>query len=102
MHTSPDTPTMLLFRAALLVNLLTASIVFAAEPAWERVNLDDTFRAEGCAVGDFNHDGQLDVSAGELLYLAPDWKRVEVLPPGKYVYDQGYSCLLYTSPSPRD
>lgn len=82
---------MLRLLLVLLTNLLAGSMVTAAEPVWERANLDDVFRAEGCAVGDFNHDGQLDVSAGELLYLAPDWKRVEVLPPGKYVYDQGYS-----------
>lgn len=78
-------------RLALLAPFLAATATLAAEPDWQRIQLDDTFRAEGAAVGDFNRDGQLDVSAGEFLYLAPDWKRVEVLPPGKYVYDQGYS-----------
>lgn len=78
-------------RLALLAPLLAATATLAAEPTWERIQLDDTFRAEGAAVGDFNRDGQLDVSAGEFLYLAPDWNPTEVLPPGKYVYDQGYS-----------
>lgn len=78
-------------RLVLLAPFLAATATLAAEPAWQRIQLDDTFRAEGAAVGDFNRDGKLDVSAGEFLYLAPDWKPTEVLPPGKYVYDQGYS-----------
>ncbi|HTN04975.1 MAG TPA: hypothetical protein VL132_24020, partial [Planctomycetaceae bacterium] len=69
-------------RLALLAPLLAATGALAAEPAWQRIQLDDTFRAEGSAVGDFNRDGRLDVSAGEFLYLAPDWKPTEVLPPG--------------------
>lgn len=80
-----------LARSALLAPFLVSTAALAAEPAWERIPLDDTFRAEGSAVGDFNRDGQLDVSAGEFIYLAPDWKPTAVLPPGKYVYDQGYS-----------
>jgi hypothetical protein len=37
-----------------------------------------TFRSEACGVGDFNKDGKLDVVAGPFLYLAPDWKKVEI------------------------
>ena len=29
---------------------------------------------EGCAVADFNHDGKLDISAGEYWYPGPDFK----------------------------
>src|ERR1700726_1745784 len=29
---------------------------------------------EGCAVADFNHDGKLDISAGEFWYPGPDFK----------------------------
>ena len=52
----------------------------AAEPGgsakirFERRKLDDKFRSEGVAVGDFNHDGRLDIAAGSVYYAAPDWK----------------------------
>jgi len=36
------------------------------------------YRSEACCVGDFNKDGKLDIAAGAFLYLAPDWKRVEI------------------------
>ena len=35
--------------------------------------------AKGAAVGDFNHDGKLDIAAGSVYYAAPDWKMVAVL-----------------------
>ena len=38
------------------------------------MQLDDKFRSEGCCVGDFNHDGKLDIAAGSVYYTAPDWK----------------------------
>ncbi len=57
-----------------LFGLSTASVSFCGEPKFERVKLDDTFRAEGVAVGDFNKDGKLDVAAGDYWYSAPDWK----------------------------
>ncbi len=45
---------------------------------FEKQVLDDRFRSEGVAVGDFNHDGRLDIAAGYLYYAAPDWKPVPV------------------------
>jgi hypothetical protein len=47
--------------------------------SWKKVQLDDTFRSEGCAVGDFNHDGKMDISAGPVYYAAPDWKMVSMV-----------------------
>jgi hypothetical protein len=46
----------------------------AADIHFKRVQLDDKFRSEGCCVGDFNHDGKLDIAAGSVYYTAPDWK----------------------------
>ncbi|HEX3997213.1 MAG TPA: FG-GAP-like repeat-containing protein [Pirellulales bacterium] len=41
---------------------------------FKKTVLDTKFRGEGVAVGDFNHDGKLDIAAGNVYYAAPDWK----------------------------
>jgi len=75
------------------------SLVLTTEPLFHRIQIDVTFRAEGVAVGDFNHDGQLDVAAGDVWYAAPDWKLHEYRPmldrggkpTDKYDGNTGYS-----------
>ena len=37
-----------------------------------------TYRGEACGVGDFNNDGKLDIVALPYIYLAPDFKSVEI------------------------
>jgi hypothetical protein len=37
-----------------------------------------TFRSEACGVGDFNNDRKLDIVAGPYLYLAPEFKPLQV------------------------
>lgn len=51
-----------------------AQFCVADEAKFERIKIDETFRAEGVAVGDFNKDGKLDIAAGDVWYAAPDWK----------------------------
>lgn len=57
----------------------TASILFGAEGTpprnvtFAKTRLDDKFRSEGVAVGDYNHDSKLDVAAGFVWYEAPNW-----------------------------
>ena len=85
------------FRFALPFLLLTA---FASARAADRGNpkisfkrtqLDSKFRSEGAAVGDFNHDGKLDISAGSVYYAAPDWKMQVVAEKAEEYDPHGYS-----------
>ncbi|HUE17005.1 MAG TPA: hypothetical protein VMR25_22700, partial [Planctomycetaceae bacterium] len=49
---------------------------------WQRINLDKTFRSEGVAAFDVNHDGKIDIVAGDVWYEAPNWKMHEIRTPG--------------------
>ncbi|MBI1347411.1 VCBS repeat-containing protein [bacterium] len=59
--------------------LVLPAMLSAAD--WQRVTLDTQFRAEGVAAGDFNHDGKMDVAAGDVWYAAPEWTRHEFRQP---------------------
>ncbi len=71
--------------------ILGSNQLHAADVQWQRINLDKAFRSEGVAAFDVNHDGQVDVVAGEVWYEAPNWKMHEIRTPGKYIAGQGYS-----------
>lgn len=59
--------------------------------SFKRTQLDSKFRSEGTAVGDFNHDGKLDISAGSVYYAAPDWKLQVVAEKAEEYDPHGYS-----------
>lgn len=63
----------------------------AANVSFERVQLDARFRSEGVSIGDFNKDGKMDISAGDVWYSAPDWKSHEIRQPGDFWAGVGYS-----------
>src|SRR5580658_1643652 len=42
--------------------------------SFKKTQLDAKFRSEGVAVGDFNHDGKLDIAAGSVYYAGPNWE----------------------------
>ncbi len=46
----------------------------APQIRFKRTQLDAKFRSEGASVGDFNHDGKMDISAGSVYYAGPDWQ----------------------------
>lgn len=73
-------------RNVLLTALLASSMPLAC-PAknllhtFEKVQATDQFWAEGAHVGDFNHDGKMDVVSGVFWYEGPDFqKRHEIWP----------------------
>ena len=47
--------------------------------SFKKTTLDQKFRSEGVAYGDFNNDGLLDIAAGSVWYAAPDWTMQQVL-----------------------
>src|SRR5262245_7374921 len=55
-----------------------------ASTSWKKTIIDRTFLSEGVAIADVNKDGKLDILNGEAWYEAPDWKRHEIRPLGKY------------------
>jgi hypothetical protein len=63
----------------------------APQIRFKRTQLDAKFRSEGAAVGDFNHDGKLDIAAGSVYYAGPDWQ-MHVIGEKAEEYDpHGYS-----------
>lgn len=46
----------------------------AGKISFKKTTLDQRFRSEGVAMGDFNNDGKLDIAAGSVWYEAPSWK----------------------------
>lgn len=69
---------------------------------WERIKLEEIFRAEGVAVADVNKDGRLDLINGEAWYEQPsdpsvfksgDWKKHPLRADGlkDFKADGGYS-----------
>ncbi len=41
--------------------------------------IDYVFRSEGGCVGDFNHDGKLDIAAGSVFYSAPKFEKMNLI-----------------------
>lgn len=76
---------------------LAAVVLGVALPAagqevkFKKIVVDKTFRSEGVAIGDINHDGKMDIFAGDVWYEAPDWKMHEIRKVGQYNPAGGYS-----------
>ncbi|MDB6024576.1 MAG: Cysteine proteinase [Verrucomicrobiales bacterium] len=58
------------FSAALLVSAKDAKV-----HSFKKLQLTDQFWSEGANIGDFNHDGKMDVVSGPYWYEAPDFKK---------------------------
>ena len=74
-----------------MIRILLAAILLSFAPAFAgtseflhsftKVRATDQFWAEGAAIGDFNHDGKMDIASGAYWYEGPDFKkRHEIYP----------------------
>jgi hypothetical protein len=74
-----------MFRALLpaIVLGLMAAPASAKDLAhtFTKIHATDQFWSEGADIGDFNHDGKMDVVAGPYWYLGPDFKQRRELAP---------------------
>jgi hypothetical protein len=61
------------------------------EVHFKKITLDREFRSEGVAVADVNHDGKIDVIAGNLWYEAPNWTPHEIQAPKQFDAAKAYS-----------
>lgn len=79
-------------RIVSLIQLM-ASVIMLTGNAGADVSFEahrvGTYRGEACGVGDFNNDGKLDIVALPFLYLAPEFKGVEICVIEGEVDDEG-------------
>ena len=69
----------------------TAAAKKPVKVSFVKKQLDAAFRSEGVAVGDFNHDGKLDIAAGFVWYEAPEWKMHPIVEKVPEYNPMGYS-----------
>src|SRR5690349_20893484 len=75
-------------KSIALAGVLSLSLsAFAADytvHTWKKIQLSDLFWSEGANIGDFNHDGKMDVVSGPYWWEGPDFKvRHEYYPAAK-------------------
>jgi hypothetical protein len=75
----------------LVTSIAGGNVAAETAVAFQRVQLDDKFRSEGVAVGDFNRDGKPDIAAGFVWYEAPLWKRHNLRDETPEYQPKGYS-----------
>lgn len=68
----------------------------AAAPKFNKLVLSSKFYSEGAYYADFNRDGALDVVAGPLIFLGPDFKNMIEYRPGKEFDPKEYSDHFMT------
>lgn len=78
-------------RWSLCVVICAIGAAQAADPAWERIKLDEAFRSEGATAFDVDHDGKLDLVTGDVWYSGADQTMHEIRKPGTFDGAKGYS-----------
>jgi VCBS repeat protein/FG-GAP repeat protein len=67
----------------------------AGAPAFKKLVLNDTFLSEGANVGDFNHDGKMDVVSGPYWYEGPELTQRHEYYPAQPIDPHGYSKAFF-------
>ena len=58
---------------------------------FKKTRVDELFRSEGVAIGDFNHDGKKDIACGSVYYAGPEWRMIPFDEKAKDYDPHGYS-----------
>lgn len=75
---------------------LILALPSVASAAWEKKDLLSEFYAEGCAVGDLNGDGHVDLAYGPFWFAGPDFSEGRRYRPGEsFVAEEGYSDSFF-------
>lgn len=65
---------------------------------WKRIQLSDTFYAEGANYADINKDGHTDIISGPFWYAGPDWQTKHAFYEPQPFSINGYSDNFFTYP----
>ena len=79
---------------ALCLAVTTSLCARAADPlhrSFKKIQLTDTFHAEGAGIGDFDQDGHMDVVVGPYWYAGPQFDTKHQLYPVEAFDPKGYS-----------
>src|SRR5258706_16132960 len=72
--------------ASLSLNTLAADYTIHT---WKKIQLSDQFWSEGATIGDFNHDGKMDVASGPYWWEGPDFHVRHEFYPAKQSFKLG-------------
>jgi hypothetical protein len=79
-----------MIRLLLAAVLVTSASAFGGPTeflhTFKKVQATDQFWAEGADIGDFNHDGKVDVASGAYWYEGPDFKKRHELYPANATF----------------
>jgi len=75
-----------------LATAITGSCA-GGEITFKKIQLTQEFWAEGAHVGDFNHDGNVDIASGPFWYAGPEFKIRHEIWPAKATFKKGAETI---------
>lgn len=88
--------TRVIFLLILIMVSFAAEEISAEEISWITKKLSADFYSEGVCVGDFNHDGEMDVASGPWWYEGPDFEKQHQLYAQDPFDPHGYSNNFFS------